>query len=496
MPEPNLTDRTVAGAAWRFGGLLSKYLIRLAVIVVLARLLPPEAFGVVGAATIFAGLTTALMQGGFSAGLVRLAELEDADIRTAFSLAMMQGSAFGALLWFGAPLGGQVFAMDNLAPLLRLLALTPLLAGLGGVSEALLQRGLNFRQLFGADVRSFALGYGLIGVALAVLGYGAWSLAWAAVCQQLFRSVDLYAGVRHSLKPAWARTSLRRLFSFGASDLAANASSYGAANADYAVVARVLGEEALGYYSRAYQLMSVPLNQFSRTAANVLFAGFATIQDDRERLRGAFTGCVALTGLTAFPALTILAVLAPEVVRGILGAAWTSAIRPLQLLCCAGLSLSILTMGNALVRAQGVTAGRAVRDFIYMATVATASWLGSRWGIAGVAAGVAFACLVPYVWTAMLVARRLDLPWRDFFIAQLPGFAFAVLAGAICFGLAGGLRSENLPDLVVLAVSGTLSVAVAGALILVAPDRLLGGPAVWAVSRIKSRLARRSPESV
>jgi PST family polysaccharide transporter len=200
--------------------------------------------------------------------------------------------------------------------------------------------------------------------------------------------------------------------------------------------------------------------------------------------------------LTAFPALTILAVLAPEVVRGILGAAWTSAIRPLQLLCCAGLSLSILTMGNALVRAQGVTAGRAVRDFIYMATVATASWLGSRWGIAGVAAGVAFACLVPYVWTAMLVARRLDLPWRDFLIAQLPGFAFAVLAGAICFGLAGGLRSENLPDLVVLAVSGTLSGAVAGALILVAPDRLLGGPAVWAVSRIKSRLARRSPESV
>jgi PST family polysaccharide transporter len=332
----------------------------------------------------------------------------------------------------------------------------------------------------------------LIGVALAVLGYGAWSLVWAAISQQLFRSLDIYAKVRHPLRPGCTRTSIRRLFHFGASDLSANAASYGAANADYAVVARVLGDEALGYYSRAYQLMSVPLNQFSRTVASVLFAGFASIQDQTERLRDAFTGCVALTGLTAFPGLAILAVLAPEVIRGILGPAWTPAIHPLQRLCCAGVSLSVFSMGNALVRAQGVSVDRAVRDIVFMTAVVAASWLGSRWGTAGVAAGVACACLVPYVWTAMLVTRRLDLRWRGFLLAQAPGFAFAILAGAICFAAASELRTAELPDLVVLAVSATLAGTVAIALILVSPDWLLGSPAVWAVSRIKSRLVHRN----
>lgn len=488
MSEGSLTDRTLAGAGWRFGGLLFKYVLRLAVIVVLARLLPPHDFGLVGAAMVFVGLTTTLMQGGFSAGLVRLDDLSDGDVRTGFGLSLMQGLAFGAVLFFGAPVGARMFAMPDLEPLLRLSALTPVFAGVGAVAEALLQRRMAFRELFGADIRSFAVGYGVVGISLAVLGWGVWALAWGAVAQQMFRSLELNARVRHAWLPSYSPAAFRRLFSFGAAELSVNVAGYGAANADYAVVARLLGEEALGYYSRAYQLMSVPLNQFSRTIASVLFASFASIQNEPERLRLAFAGCLAFAAITAFPMLSILAVVAPEAIRGVLGPVWEPAIAPLRALCFGGVLLSIFAMGDALARAQGVTVHRAARDVVYFAAIVAASWAGSRWGIDGVAAGVALACAVPYGWTAVLVKRALAMTWSSFFLAQIPGVVLAFLAGAICSGLAAGMRHFEMPDLAVLAVSATLSGGAIAGLVIVLPDRALGTAAAWATVRVRARL--------
>lgn len=490
MPDDSLTDRTLAGAGWRFLGLLSKYFLRLAVIVVLARLLPPKDFGLVGVALVFAGLTTTLMQSGFSAGLVRLEDVTEDDVRTAFSLALLQGIGFGALLWLGAPLGARLFAMPDLEPLLRLTALTPVFAGFGAVSEALLQRRMAFRELFGADVRSFGAGYGIVGVSLAFLGWGVWSLAWGAVVHQLFRSLEIYARVRHSLAPAWGPAAFRRLFSFGAGELSVNLAGYGAANADYAVVARLLGEEALGYYSRAYQLMSVPLNQFSRTIASVLFTSFASIQNQPERLRQAFAGCLALTAITAFPGLAILAVLAPEAIRGILGPAWQPAVAPLQALCLAGVFLSIFATGDALARAEGIAVNRATRDLVYFAAIVVASWGGARWGIDGVAAAVALACVVPYGWTAILVKRSLSIRWSEFFLAQWPGVVLALLSGAACFAVAAVMRGFQLADLAVLVVSGTVGGGLSIGLLIVLPEPAFGPAASWAITRVKTRLRR------
>ncbi|HSG34681.1 MAG TPA: oligosaccharide flippase family protein, partial [Sphingomonadaceae bacterium] len=322
----------------------------------------------------------------------------------------------------------------------------------------------------------------------AVLGWGVWSLAWGAVVQQMYRSVELYARIRHAWLPSTSRAAFRRLFSFGAAELSVNVAGYGAANADYAIVARLLGEGALGYYSRAYQLMSVPVNQFSRTISGVLFTSFASIHNRPERLRQAFAGCLALTAITAFPTLSILAVLAPEAIRGILGPAWQPAIAPLQSLCFAGVFLSIFAMGDALARAEGVAIDRAVRDIVYFAAIVVASLAGSKYGIDGVAVGVALACAVPYVWTAILVQRALSMKWSEFLAAQAPGAALAMLAGVICLALSGSMRFFGLPDLAVLAASATLSGAAIAGLLLVLPDRVLGPAAAWAIARVKARL--------
>jgi PST family polysaccharide transporter len=231
---------------------------------------------------------------------------------------------------------------------------------------------------------------------------------------------------------------------FGAGMSLTGAVMYGARNVDSLIVGRALGPFALGLYSRAHQLVMLPIMRSSGALNAVLFPAYARIQDEPERLRRVLHENVAFISLIVFPTLTCLAVTADEVVAVVLGRKWEPAIQPFRILCMAGLFICMSDIGEVVVRAKGVVLERLKRHLVNALVIGTCTLIGSKWDITGAATGIALAAVVQYLLMAQLVIRLVEGTWRSYFRAHAAGAIVALAIGTLTLLVAGGLRHVDL----------------------------------------------------
>ena len=199
--------------------------------------------------------------------------------------------------------------------------------------------------------------------------------------------------------------------------------------------------------------------EFSSVISCVLFPAYAKIQNDTDRLRRAYLGAICLSFLVIMPALTMLAVTAPDLIAVCFGAAWRGAALPLQILCIGGVFQCMYNLADSLARAKGAVYWKLSCHTIYAGCVFVASFIGSRWGITGVAAGVVIAMSVIYVLMARLSLHLTRAGWTEFFLSQLPGSIVAASVAFVAIPTAVMLRSTRLPHFLILAVTLILSLA-------------------------------------
>ncbi|HWU05210.1 MAG TPA: oligosaccharide flippase family protein, partial [Streptomyces sp.] len=274
------------------------------------------------------------------------------------------------------------------------------LAGLAAVPTGLLQRRLQFRAMSVVDV--LAAGPGAMGVSvlLAALGFGAWSIVWGAVASAAITAVGYAVMARPALRPlgigAMGR-EVRPLLMFGSGYSLSQLGNWTALNADNVITANLLGTYALGIYGRAYQLLAQPANLIGGAVDKVLFPAMSKVQDDGDRLRTAFLRASSLVALVGVPMSAILFVLAPEVVRVLLGDGWAAVVLPLQVFALVLVPRASYKISGSLTRATGAVYRGAWRQWLYAAEVVIGCLIGSRWGIDGVAIGASAAIVAHFV---------------------------------------------------------------------------------------------------
>ncbi|HEV8176828.1 MAG TPA: lipopolysaccharide biosynthesis protein, partial [Gemmatimonadales bacterium] len=367
---------TASGKAIRSG-------LQVLVLAVLARLVTPADFGVVNAALVFIGFSAIFAQVGLGPALIQRPVLEPRHLKTAFVASVYFGLLFGVVIWAIAPLVTEFFRMPPLEPVLKALAWTFPIRGLGIVSQSLMQREMRFRWLASREVASFAIGYGLVGSILALQGWGVWALVVANLAQTGVNTVMLLVGRRPPLGFWPERRAFQELVYFGGGFTAARIANYLAGQGDNLVVGRWLGPAALGLYGRAYQLMAVPAAAVGDVLDTVLFPAMASVQDDVQRVAVAYRKGVSLIALTILPASVLLFGLAPEVVDVLLGPRWTAVVAPLQILTIGMLFRTSYKMSDSICRATGAVYRRAWRQVVYAVLVLGGSWIGSHWGVTG-----------------------------------------------------------------------------------------------------------------
>lgn len=464
-PDGGLARRAGAAARWRgLSGVLQGGL-QFGVGIVLARLLAPEDFGLAALAAIVVGLAALLLDLGIGSAVIQRHTLTERHVRAAFGLGLGVGGLLTALVWVTAPFAAVLLRAEGLAPILRAESLLFLLSGVGVTARALLQRRLDFRTLFLVDLVGYGIGYAAIAVTLALLGFGVWSLVIGAILQSFLANTLVLARVRHPLRPLVSRPETDELLRFAWGGALNGAVNHLAFHGDNLVVGRSLGTHALGLYARAFALMMLPLGFVGNALFSILFPALSELQRDRDRFARAYLTAVAGLTLAMAPVMAGMAVAAPHLITGLYGEAWTGSVFPFQVLCAVGLFRVSAMPAGAVTHASGQVYAELQRQMVYAAWVLAASLVGARWGIGGVAIGVATAIVYKYVAIVGLSLRIGQLTWREFLEAQasgiwLGGFVGIVALGVRWAGEAAHIGSLGIAVLIAAACAAALPIGI------------------------------------
>ena len=399
--------RTLAGLQWAVLDAGAQALLGLGIIMVTARLLPPQDFGLLAAAQVFVMLADTLGRNGVGPALIQRFEITEGHLAAGFSLSLAAGAALAAVLWGLAPLLALAVGEPDLTAVLRALALATLLTGAGVVSEHRLRRELRFAEIMAASLVAKILGSGCVAITLALAGYGVWSLVWGAVARQAAFTIAVAVIApppRFALGMRESAELLRTAVGFSLLALFRALSG----QAIKLIVAAALGAASLGLYSRA-QALSVVTARLAPLLPGVLFPAISQRQDRIRRLRAAYLHCAEMLALIAVPAGLALAVSAPEIVATVLGENWSGAVPPLRILALAGAATALGPLHTPLVRAMGAVYRESWRRLLALVLILALAWFASRWGLAAVVAAVSAVRIVENALIARLALDLLDI---------------------------------------------------------------------------------------
>jgi PST family polysaccharide transporter len=484
--EDSLRQRTLKGFVVTLGGAGTQGLLQVLVVSILARLLSPEDFGVVGAALTVVGLSSILSQLGVGPALVQRRTLEEDHVRAGFTLSLTLGAFLMGVVWLTAPALERFLGLTDFVPVLRVLSLVFLIQSLSTTSQALLQRELRFGVLAVAHIASYLIGFGAVGVVLAAQGAGVWALVAANLVQATVRALVVLATRRHAWRPTLKRSATRDLLLFGVGMSLGKVLNYVATQADNLVVAKVLGAGPLGIYGRAYQLVVAPATLFGSVTNKVLFPALAQVQNDPRRLTLGYLSAVSIVATVTLPLSALMWLFAPEIVALWLGPQWVAVVAPLRILSVAILFRTSYKLSDSVVRAAGAVYRRAWRQGVYAGLVIGGSILGARSGVAGVAAAVLVAVVANFLMMAHLALHESGGRTRDFVASHVPGLLLAAVALSVAWASAYGLHALGAGAYLAAGLACLAATACCLFLVLALPRRFAGSGMIIMMSTARS----------
>ncbi len=383
MPRPTQRD-VVKALGWAAAPKLLVQPLTFGVGVVLARLLSPEDFGLVGMVTVLSGFSLMFVDSGFASALIQRDTITDRETSSVFWLNLGVGSALAVLIAALAPLVASFYKEPELLMLTRAVALQFVLSALAVVPAALLRRDLAFKALGLRDVAAAVAGGG-VAVVMALSGYGVWSLIGQILVNALATAVLVWAAC--PWRPRWTFdwAAVRDLLGFSGNVLGFNVINYWTRNADYLIIGRVIGAASLGLYTRAYQTMMLPITQLTGKLSSVLFPAMARYQDDLPRLKRGYLRAIGITGLITIPLMVGLFILADPFVRAVYTDKWAGVVPILQILCLVGIKQPLGSITGVLYLSQGRADLQFRWNLVINVSAVAAFAMGAQWGVLGVA---------------------------------------------------------------------------------------------------------------
>ncbi len=457
-PAENRTlERQAArGAFVTTGGQLVRLLVQTAGIVVLARLLTPEDYGLVAMVGVVVVLGEIFREFGLGAAAIQSPTLTRGQQDNLF----WANTALGVLLFLLAqaaavPISG-FFDQPEIVEITRVLAFVFILNGAATQYRAHLTRHMRFFALTASELAAQFIGLGA-GVAAALSGWGYWSLVAMQLSQALATWVFFIIASRWL--PRWIDRSaeMSAFWRFGVQLLGSQLLSYGASNADTVVIGYRAGPVELGLYDRAYRLVMVPLAQMRAPTTTVALPLFSRLAGDRARYDRALLAGQLGIGYVMVPLVALLAGAHEPVVEVFLGDQWTEVAPILALLAIAG-GLQLLSyVGYWVYISRALTKQLFYYSLISAGVRVLFIVVGSTWGSIGVAAGVALSAAVLWPTSLWWLSRRTEIPVR-----RIIGGALRILGMAAAAGLAALATVQAAAALPAVVAIGLAGLAVLG----------------------------------
>jgi PST family polysaccharide transporter len=437
---------------------LCQQAITLVSLAILARLLRPSDYGLLGMAVVVTGFVEVFKDLGTSSALVQRKELPDELTNSVFWMNVLLGFLAAAILAIMAPWVALFYQEPAVTAVILVLSISFGVSGLSVVHQALLIRQMAFEKLARVEISS-GLVSALIAIAFAATGRGVWSLVAASLASSTLGTVLLWwvSAWRPTWQVHWR--SIRSIISYSLNLSGFNVLNYVTRNSDNLLVGRYLGGTALGYYSLAYNLMLFPLQNISWVVGRVLFPAFAQVQYDNTRLRQAYLRVCSMIASVTFPLMFGMLALAGPLVETVYGSQWTSITTVVMILAPVGMVQSVLTTVGQIYLAKGRTDWMFRWGLVTSLMAALAFLVGLAGGISGVAFAYAVATILLVYPNFAIPFRLIDLRVRDLALALWPQFRYSCLVfGTMLFvriGLALARINESWAVLLIAGLTGS-----------------------------------------
>ena len=351
MPD-SLKQKTVSGVSWSLIEQVLARGINFIIGIILARLLSPTDFGLVGMLGIFIGISQLFIDGGLASALIQKKSPSDKDFSTVYIINMSMSLVVYFVLFFIAPFVAAFYNQPLLKPLLRTLSISLLIGSLASVQSTLLSIRVDFKHKTIISVIS-SIFSGSIGIACAFKGMGVWALTAQTIASSAAITILTLMFVRWIPKLVFSKESFRNLFSFSSKILAASLISTIYGNAYPMVIGKRFSAAEVGLYSRAGQFPGVANGTISGALGKVAFPIFSKIQDDDERLLSAYEKYIQLAYFILFPLLFGLCGCAKPLVSLLLTDKWLACVPLMQILCFATITDCLTTINLNLLYVKG-----------------------------------------------------------------------------------------------------------------------------------------------
>jgi PST family polysaccharide transporter len=421
----------IGNVNWNFVNTIFQTIITFGVGVLLARILDPEDFGLFGLTIILLGILNLLFTASISRFIVQKENLDKGDIETSLGISIYLSILAYFIVWFISPLVADFFNELLLSELIRIYSISIFFISISSIFKGIMIKKMNFKYIFYSDLIAVVFGYSSVGIVLALNNFGVFSLIYATLTKELFSLLTLYVFSKTGISFKIDLSKVKQLFIYSGGVGLSNIFGYTANNADYVVIGKYLNPTALGLYTRAFTIMTLPLSKISMTIFDVIFSVFSSVKNDLGQIKNIYLKSIKLIAIISFPILATIMIGSEWIVNGIYGEKWSGAIVVLQILCIAGFFRVITNSSGAVVKATGKVYKEAWRQLVFAVLVIAGALIGYKYGIEGVGIAVVISSLWFYLSMAQLTLKIANITWIEFFKAQIPGVVILSIIAAL-----------------------------------------------------------------
>lgn len=426
----SLKHKAVKGISWSFADNVSRLGIQFLVSIVLARILSPAEFGIIGMVVIFTSIANSIVNSGFSSALIQKKNTDHIDYCTVFYFNIVLSFFLYIALYFLAPAISHFFKEPQLVNVTRVLGLVLFINAFAIIQRTILVKKIDFKTQTIITLIS-SVPSGLVGIGMAFNGFGVWSLVGQQLSHQGLNTTFLW--IFNRWFPSWrfSITSFKRLFSFGSKLLVAGLIDTIWQDIYYVVIGKVYSTTTLGYYTRARGYEGLFSSNLTSVIQGVSFPVLSSIQDDNVRLKEGYRRIIRITMLITFTCMLGLAAVAKPLIILMIGEKWLTSVYFLQILCFSGMLYPLHSLNLNMLNVKGRPDLFLKLEIVKKTIGVFPILLGIFFSIEWMLWGGVFTSFIAYYLNTYYSGRLINYPILAQIKDVMPGFVIAMSMAAM-----------------------------------------------------------------